>query len=196
MAKDVLSLIGHLKWGSAHVVGHSMGSMIATRIAILAPELVDSLTLIATCRRFTDLWPRTLKSVLLFMGMLFSPLDIEGRALLDLRCHFTHDYLEEKVKADEAYGIGNRSGGNQGSELTEVSVQVAGSDEDGTGNGSPQPDEQPSLTRRESLKREYMRKASIKHNRQPDHGFKGQMNAVSLSHISRDCAKKKSKPRS
>lgn len=36
----------HLRWGPVHVVGHSLGGMIATRLAVLAPERVASLTLV------------------------------------------------------------------------------------------------------------------------------------------------------
>ena len=164
MVGDVLALLGHLEWPSAHVIGHSMGSMIATRLAVVTPDMVDSLTLIATCRRFVDLWPRSFKSVSLFLNMFLSPLDAEGRALLDLKCHFTQDYLEEEVPAGEVRGGGELSSHS-------VSVDVLGADDERTSA--------PALTRRESLKQEYMRKASIKHNHQPDHGFKGQMNAVS-----------------
>ena len=106
MVGDVLALLGHLEWSSAHVIGHSMGSMIATRLAVVTPDMVDSLTLIATCRRFVDLWPRSFKSVSLFLNMFLSPLDAEGRALLDLKCHFTQDYLEEEVPAGEVRGAG------------------------------------------------------------------------------------------
>ena len=154
MAKDCLALMNHLNWPTAHLIGHSMGSMISTRVAILAPEKVDSLTLIATARRFADLWPRSLKSLGLFVSMLFSPLDAEGRALLDLKCHFTQEYLEEDMPLPEEKG------------------------RNGHGN------EQKTLKRRESLKHEYMRKASIKHNHQPDHGFKGQMYACRCHFVS------------
>ncbi len=36
----------HLRWGPTHVVGHSLGGMVATRLAVLAPERVASLTLV------------------------------------------------------------------------------------------------------------------------------------------------------
>jgi pimeloyl-ACP methyl ester carboxylesterase len=48
MAKDALGLIDHLNWKKCHVVGISMGGMIALEFALLAPEKVLSLTLMAT----------------------------------------------------------------------------------------------------------------------------------------------------
>src|SRR5271168_3360552 len=48
MAKDALALIDHLNWSQCHVVGVSMGGMIAVEFALLAPERVLSLSLLAT----------------------------------------------------------------------------------------------------------------------------------------------------
>jgi pimeloyl-ACP methyl ester carboxylesterase len=48
MAKDALALIDHLQWGHCHVVGISMGGMIALEFALLAPERILSLSLLAT----------------------------------------------------------------------------------------------------------------------------------------------------
>jgi pimeloyl-ACP methyl ester carboxylesterase len=48
MARDVLALITHLQWQQCHVVGISMGGMISLEFALLAPEKILSLTLLAT----------------------------------------------------------------------------------------------------------------------------------------------------
>lgn len=48
MAKDAIKLIDHLQWHQCHVVGISMGGMIALEIALLAPQRILSLTLLAT----------------------------------------------------------------------------------------------------------------------------------------------------
>ncbi|RLM80389.1 uncharacterized protein C2845_PM12G12380 [Panicum miliaceum] len=48
MAKDALELMDHLGWRKAHVFGHSMGSMIASKLAAMAPDRVASLALLNT----------------------------------------------------------------------------------------------------------------------------------------------------
>jgi pimeloyl-ACP methyl ester carboxylesterase len=48
MAKDALALIDHLQWNQCHVVGISMGGMIALELALIAPERILSLSLLAT----------------------------------------------------------------------------------------------------------------------------------------------------
>lgn len=37
----------HLGWGKVHLVGHSMGAMIAAKLAVLAPHRVESLLLVS-----------------------------------------------------------------------------------------------------------------------------------------------------
>src|SRR4051794_24370473 len=48
MAIDVVGLIDALGWRSSHIVGISMGGMIAQNLVLLRPDLVRSLTLISS----------------------------------------------------------------------------------------------------------------------------------------------------
>lgn len=48
MAKDALAILNHLAIKSAHIVGHSLGGMIALQLALLAPEKIKTLSLLCT----------------------------------------------------------------------------------------------------------------------------------------------------
>ncbi|MCB9743398.1 MAG: alpha/beta fold hydrolase [Alphaproteobacteria bacterium] len=48
LAEDALALMDHLGWERAHVVGHSLGGMIAQELSLRAPERVRTLSLLST----------------------------------------------------------------------------------------------------------------------------------------------------
>jgi pimeloyl-ACP methyl ester carboxylesterase len=54
MAEDAAALITAQGWPTAHVVGHSMGGLIAIRLALTAPARVRSLALLCTFARGRD----------------------------------------------------------------------------------------------------------------------------------------------
>lgn len=54
MVKDARALLDALGWSSAHVVGHSMGGVVAQQLALDSPERVRSLSLLCTFFRGRD----------------------------------------------------------------------------------------------------------------------------------------------
>ena len=54
MVEDAAALMDAVGWGSAHVVGHSMGGVIAQQLALSYPKRVRSLSLLCTFGRGKD----------------------------------------------------------------------------------------------------------------------------------------------
>ncbi|KAI4191787.1 MAG: hypothetical protein LQ346_004608 [Caloplaca aetnensis] len=57
LAKDTLALVNHVEWTSPrqlHVIGVSMGGMIAQELALMIPERIASLTLASTAARLVN----------------------------------------------------------------------------------------------------------------------------------------------
>ena len=54
LAADALDLLDRLGWESAHLVGHSLGGVIAQQVALDAPDRVRSLSLLCTFHKGSD----------------------------------------------------------------------------------------------------------------------------------------------
>jgi pimeloyl-ACP methyl ester carboxylesterase len=67
MASDARALMAYLGWGSAHVVGHSLGGPVALELALSAPQCVRSLSLLCTFARGRD--ATRLNGRLLWLGL-------------------------------------------------------------------------------------------------------------------------------
>ncbi|KAI8610529.1 Alpha/Beta hydrolase protein [Chytriomyces sp. MP71] len=97
MAADVLELMDSIGWSRAHIVGVSMGGMIAQELAIQRPEVVASLTLTSTHAGRT-LPP--LKGLVTIPHMLTMK-DPAARAAASRDLIFTQEWLEKPSKKEK-----------------------------------------------------------------------------------------------
>ncbi|CAG7880191.1 unnamed protein product [Brassica rapa] len=97
MAKDSISLLDHLGWERAHIIGHSMGAMIACKLAAMVPERVLSLALLNVTGGGFECFPkldRLTLSIAIRFWMAKTP---KQRAKVDLDTHYSQDFLEERI---------------------------------------------------------------------------------------------------
>ncbi len=95
MADDAAALLKFLNVDNAHILGFSMGGMIAQIIALKYPELVKSLLLTATAARFPA---RAKHLVQIWLRMLNENVSLETR----IREGFLWGYTNEFFEHDEA----------------------------------------------------------------------------------------------
>ena len=159
MAEDVAGVMDHLGWERAHVMGHSMGSMIATRFAAAHPHRVRSLTLISTSGGGLDFIPPW-KGIKMMLWFLLQRQTVQARADFDLMCHFTKKWMRHHVPHDvpDSPALKNV----RPEELLTV----------GAGDFSPV------TTRRQSLRSEYIRSSEEGVTAQKPEGLNGQLHAV------------------
>ncbi|CAG7880194.1 unnamed protein product [Brassica rapa] len=89
MAKDSISLLDHLGWERAHIIGHSMGAMIACKLAAMVPERVLSLALLNVTGGGFECFPkldRLTLSIAIRFWMAKTP---KQRAKVDLDTHYS-----------------------------------------------------------------------------------------------------------
>ncbi|KAJ6806994.1 catalytic/ hydrolase isoform X4 [Iris pallida] len=97
MAKDALALLDHLGWRKAHVFGHSMGSMIACKLAAIAPDRLLSLALLNATGGGFECFPRIDSEMISLAFRFLRAKTPEERAAVDLETHYTKEYLNECV---------------------------------------------------------------------------------------------------
>ncbi|KAJ3684704.1 hypothetical protein LUZ61_013868 [Rhynchospora tenuis] len=97
MAGDALSILDHLGWKKAHVFGHSMGSMIACKLAAMAPERLCSLALLNATGGGFECFPKLDRQMMSLAYRFLRAKTPEQRAHVDLDTHYTKEYLDEYV---------------------------------------------------------------------------------------------------
>lgn len=97
MAKDSISLLDHLGWEKAHVIGHSMGAMIACKLAAMVPERVLSLALLNVTGGGFECFPKLDRLTLSIAFRFWMAKTPQQRAKVDLDTHYSQDYLKERI---------------------------------------------------------------------------------------------------
>ncbi|KVI07612.1 uncharacterized protein LOC112508763 [Cynara cardunculus var. scolymus] len=97
MAKDAIALMDHLGWKKAHVVGHSMGGMIASKLAAVFPDRLLSLALLNVTGGGYECLPKLDRRTFSIAIRFLRAKTPEQRAAVDLDTHYTQEYLEEYI---------------------------------------------------------------------------------------------------
>jgi pimeloyl-ACP methyl ester carboxylesterase len=99
MASDIAALLDALNISKAHILGGSMGGMIAQEVAINYPEKVISLVLVGTSPGGKKVWdlPGQLKAFYQMSWDHNPPEGMTGEEILDtqLNMYYSDDYLEK-----------------------------------------------------------------------------------------------------
>ncbi|KAI4307093.1 hypothetical protein L6164_030317 [Bauhinia variegata] len=101
MAKDAIALLDHLGWKKAHVFGHSMGAMIACKLAAMVPDRVLSLALLNVTGGGFQCFPKFDRQTFSIAYRFLKAKTPEQRAAVDLDTHYSKEYLEEYVGTDK-----------------------------------------------------------------------------------------------
>ncbi|HHH28738.1 MAG TPA: alpha/beta fold hydrolase [Polyangiaceae bacterium] len=108
MAGDALRVLDAAGWTSAHVVGVSMGGMIAQELALRAPERLRSLTLIATHAGGRTGWVPPFSGIISFLEVNLLPADQRFKALAHLL--YPRDFLRLIDRDELAARMGQQVG--------------------------------------------------------------------------------------
>ncbi|KAI8540491.1 hypothetical protein RHMOL_Rhmol09G0268100 [Rhododendron molle] len=84
-------------WRKANVFGHSMGAMIACKLAALVPDRVLSLALLNVTGGGYECFPKLDRQTLSIAIRFWRAKTPEQRAAVDLDTHYSKEYLEEYV---------------------------------------------------------------------------------------------------
>ncbi|CEG36833.1 serine protease family [Plasmopara halstedii] len=94
MAEDILALMDHIGWRSAHIVGGSLGGMIAQELALLDLRRVCSLTLVSTSR---DRYKASGRSLGLMVRKTFSFKSVTAKANSMVDTLFPSEWVDSTI---------------------------------------------------------------------------------------------------
>ncbi|RVW88977.1 hypothetical protein CK203_029405 [Vitis vinifera] len=98
MAKDAIALMDHLGWRKAHIFGHSMGAMIACKLAAIVPDRVLSLALLNVTGGGFECFPKVLCLCRKLMGF---HLDVQEYLEEFIGPNTRRDILYQDLKDDK-----------------------------------------------------------------------------------------------
>lgn len=104
MTADARAMMDGAGWKSAHVVGHSMGGVIAQQLALESPERVRSLSLLCTFGKGKDAARPTPWVIWMSLRTRVGPRAMRRRAFLEML--FPKSYLTTVDQADLAQKVG------------------------------------------------------------------------------------------
>ncbi len=100
MAKDTLALMDHLGWASAHMVGHSFGSIVALQVALINKARVRSLSLLCAFAKGEDAVDLSVRLIWIIVRLRHAPPRIRREAFLELVLPPGHPELHSEKMAD------------------------------------------------------------------------------------------------
>lgn len=100
MANDIIAVADEIGWSKFHVVGFSMGGMVATKLAAVNPERVRSLSLLGVTGGGWQALPKTWRALKYAIKTLLAKTP-EDRARLDMKFHYSKSTLKEKIGWDK-----------------------------------------------------------------------------------------------
>ncbi|KAG4966002.1 hypothetical protein JHK85_040977 [Glycine max] len=126
MAKDAIALLDHLGWKKAHVFGHSMGAMIACKVAAMVPDRVLSLALLNVTGGGFQCFPKLDQQTISVAYRFLKAKTPEQRAAVDLDTHYSQQYVKgiSTTGMQSNYGFDGQLNACWAHKMTETEIEV------------------------------------------------------------------------